>query len=199
MMQAIIDGLTQPLTEEEKITGMPPEAAPEPRLLEPDTEDNLRRLFKDREWTDFNPIILPTEKRVAAMLQGTSHKPDEVVGGRRGSRTMTVEKAAVYAAIAAVSQAKWNLQQKHIISPLTGLVFDVYYRSGEFAPAGQPLVSLLAPKNIKLIFFVPETLLGTIKIGQVVHFTYDGAPKPKTAIIDFISPKVLIPSYTNAA
>ena len=59
--------------------GMPPEGAPEPRLLKPDTEDNLRRLFKDREWTDFNPIILPTEERVTAMLTGTSHKPDEVV------------------------------------------------------------------------------------------------------------------------
>ena len=99
MMQAIIDGLTKPLTDEEKKEGMPPEGTPEPRLLEPDTEDNLRRLFKDREWTDFNAIILPTEKRVAAMLKGTSHKPDEVVS-KRGSREMTVEKAAVYAGMA---------------------------------------------------------------------------------------------------
>ena len=99
MMQAIIDALTKPLTDEEKKEGMPPEATPEPRLLEPDTEDNLRRLFKDREWTDFNPIILPTEERVAAMLKGTSHSPDEVVG-RSFSREMTVEKAAVYAVMA---------------------------------------------------------------------------------------------------
>jgi len=99
MMQAIIDGLTQPLTDEEKIAGRPPEAAPEPRLLKPDTESNLRRLFKDREWTDFNPIILPTEKRVAAMLQGTSRKPNEAVSGF-GARRMTVEKAAVYAVMA---------------------------------------------------------------------------------------------------
>jgi hypothetical protein len=99
MMQAIIDALTVPLTDEEKKEGMPPEGAPEPRLLKPDTEDNLRRLFKDREWTDFNPIILPTEERVAAMLKGTSHQPDEVVG-KSFSREMTVEKAAVYAVMA---------------------------------------------------------------------------------------------------
>ena len=49
MMQAIIDALTEPLTEDETKSGMPPEGIPEPRLLEPDTEDNLRRLFKDRE------------------------------------------------------------------------------------------------------------------------------------------------------
>jgi hypothetical protein len=99
MMQAIIDALTMPLTDEEKKEGMPPEGIPEPRLLEADTEVNLRRLFKDREWTDFNPIILPTEERVAAMLKGTSHKPDEVVC-KSFSREMTVEKAAVYAVMA---------------------------------------------------------------------------------------------------
>lgn len=99
MMQAIIEGLTTPLTDEEMKTGMLPEAAPEPRLLKAETEDNLRRLFKEREWTDFNPVILPTEKRVAEMLKGTSHKPDEVVS-EDSSRKMTVEKAAVYAVMA---------------------------------------------------------------------------------------------------
>jgi hypothetical protein len=101
MMQAVIDALTAPLMEEEKKSGVPAEAVAEPRLLPPDTEDNLRRLFKDKEWTDFNPIILPTEKKVAEMLKGTSHKPDEVVcKGFGSSRQMSVEKAAVYAVMA---------------------------------------------------------------------------------------------------
>ncbi len=99
MMQAIMDALTKPLVDEEMKSGMPAGAASEPRLLKPDTEANLRRLFKDKEWTDFNPIILPTEEKVAAMLKGTSRKPDEVVS-RLGSREMTVEKAAVYAVMA---------------------------------------------------------------------------------------------------
>jgi len=99
MMQAIIEALTKPLTEEEKKGGMPPAAAPEPRLLKPDTEDNLQRLFKEKEWTDFLPIVLPTEEKVAAMLKGTSRKPQEIVS-RMGSREMTVEKAAIYAVMA---------------------------------------------------------------------------------------------------
>jgi hypothetical protein len=99
MMQAIIDALTKPLTDEEKKSGMPAEAAPEPRLLKPDTEANLQRLFKDKEWTDFNAIILPTEERVAAMLKGTSQKPDKVVC-KYGSRELTVEKAAIIAVMA---------------------------------------------------------------------------------------------------
>ena len=104
IMQAIVNGFTIPLTEEEQITGIPPEAAPEPRFLPPDTEDSLQRLFKDKDWTDFNPIILPTEERVAAMLKCTSHAPDELVKEASGTfgtnRPFTVEKVAIIAVMA---------------------------------------------------------------------------------------------------
>lgn len=104
VMEAIIDGLTRPLIAEEKRTGIPEEAAVEPRFLPPDTEDNLQRLFKERRWTDYNPFILPTEERVAAMLKGTSHRPDEVVKTGAGTfgttRPFTVEKVAVIAVMA---------------------------------------------------------------------------------------------------
>jgi len=95
--------LTVPLTEEEKYAGTPPEMEAESRLIGPDTEDNLQRLFKDRDWTDYNPIILPTEERVAEMLKGTSHNPNEViktVTWPGGNRELTVEKAAVCAVMA---------------------------------------------------------------------------------------------------
>jgi hypothetical protein len=103
MMEAIIDAFTEPLTEEEQISGQPPEAAAEPRLLPADTEDNLQQLFKDKDWTDYNPVILPTEERVAAMLTGTSHPPDKVVAKLSwpgGMRDLTVEKTAVCAVMA---------------------------------------------------------------------------------------------------
>jgi len=104
MMQAIIEGFTKPLSDEEKLSGIPNAAAPEPRILRADTEDNLQRLFKDRNWTDYNPVILPTEERVAAMLKGTSHKPDEVVKSAAGTfgtrRPFTVEKVATLAVMA---------------------------------------------------------------------------------------------------
>ena len=54
-----------------------------PRLLPPDTEDNLQQLFIENRWTDFLPVVLPTEERVAAMLKGTSQPPDKVVGRMR--------------------------------------------------------------------------------------------------------------------
>ena len=104
MMQAIVEGLTKPLTAEEKMSGTPAESIPEPRLLRADTEENLQRLFKEKCWTDYNPVIIPTEERVAAMLKGTSHKPDEIVKSAAGTfgtrRPFTVEKVATLAVMA---------------------------------------------------------------------------------------------------
>ncbi|HEX5777936.1 MAG TPA: UGSC family (seleno)protein [Xanthobacteraceae bacterium] len=76
-----------------------------PRLVEPDTEENLHRLFAENHWTDTLPIILPTEERVAEMLAHTSHAPDKVVGrmqatANRGAWELTVEKVAVNAVMA---------------------------------------------------------------------------------------------------
>ena len=62
LMTAVVNALTSPLTAEEKVSGAPSEESVEPRLLPPDSEDNLRQLFEAKEWTDFNSIILPTEQ-----------------------------------------------------------------------------------------------------------------------------------------
>ncbi len=100
VMTAIIDALTTPLTKSETH----PEAPPEPRFLKPDTEENLQRLFKDRGWTDYNPVMLPTEERVMNMLEGTSHDPNEVIKEASGTfgtkRPFTVEKIAIIAVMA---------------------------------------------------------------------------------------------------
>jgi hypothetical protein len=112
MMKAIIDAFTLPLTANEKISGKSPDAKVEPRLLKADTEDNLQQFFKDNDWTDYNPIILPTEERVAAMLKGTSLPPTKVVRTLNwpgGSRAMTVEKVAVCAVMAGAKPSMFPL------------------------------------------------------------------------------------------
>ena len=106
VMQEVIEGLTNPLdaADLKEITF----ERSTPRLVEPDTEENLHHLFRANLWTDQLPIILPTEERVAAMLGHTSHKPDEVVGHMRSTHfreywEYTVEKVAVNAVMAGAS------------------------------------------------------------------------------------------------
>jgi hypothetical protein len=102
-MQFVIEGLTNPLDDED-LAGVSFDRSA-PRLLEPDTEENLQRRFVEERWTDFLPVVLPTEERVKAMLAGTSRKPDEVVGRMRPTAfrefwEFTVEKVAVNAVMA---------------------------------------------------------------------------------------------------
>ena len=93
------------------------------------------------------------------------------------------------AARAALAQAEWKLAQKSVRSPLAGLVNDTNYVPGEWVPAGAPVVSLLPPQNIKARFFVPETVLGAVRIGQQVEMRCDGCAAPVAAQITFISPQ----------
>lgn len=102
-VRELIEGLTAPLGDED-LAGLSFERS-RPRLLEPDSEDSLHRLFLENHFTDCLPIVLPTEERVEAMLAGTSHARDEIVGRLRPTRfrefwEFDVEKVAVNAVMA---------------------------------------------------------------------------------------------------
>jgi len=103
-LQQIYDQLTQPLTAEEMYAGMMPEQVP-PRLVEPDTAENLEAYFHAQGWTDGLPIVLPTEERVAAMIAGCNRSPHEYVGKMQTNPvypplTYDVERVAVNAVMA---------------------------------------------------------------------------------------------------
>ena len=91
---------------------------------------------------------------------------------------------------AALQQARWKLQQKQIASPRSGLVFDTLYRPGEWVAAGSPIVQLLPPENIEVRFFVPETTVGSLKLGQNISVHCDGCSADVPAAITFISNQV---------
>jgi len=104
LMPEVIDALTRPLTDEEKKPKAMRRRA-RPRLLQPDTEESLLRLFLENGWTDGAPIVLPTEERVAHMLTGTAAEPNEVVGQmtitiHQEKLEYTVEKVAINAVMA---------------------------------------------------------------------------------------------------
>jgi hypothetical protein len=91
VMQEIIENLTRPLTAEEKKTGTIEQSAGPDRFT--DTPDKLQQMFMDERMTDYMPIVLPTEERVADMLKGTSHSPNEVVGKMAAHTQMGGENA----------------------------------------------------------------------------------------------------------
>ncbi len=88
---------------------------------------------------------------------------------------------------AALDKAKWAFDQKQQFAQENAQVHDTLYRQGEWVAAGNPVVVLLPPANIKVRFFVPQEFLPQIKIGASVNVTFDGSERIHAATINYIS------------
>lgn len=98
-------------------------------------------------------------------------------------------QADASAALAAVEQADWRLKQKSAVATVSGVVTDTLFVRGEWVGAGQPVVTLLPPGNIKARFHVEEPRLGAVKVGQAVELRCDGCSEPIPARVTWISPQ----------
>jgi len=99
VLDQIIEGLTEPLTEEEKTSVIRSNSEAMP--FEVESLDGISELFYKRGWTTGWPIIAPTEEAVENMLRGTDLPRDYVVGmipPMNGKAT--VEKIAINAVMA---------------------------------------------------------------------------------------------------
>ena len=107
------------------------------------------------------------------------------LAGRSGE--IGAAEAALHAAEAALAQAETRLARRRVLSPANARVQDVFFRAGEVVNAGQPVLSLLPPQNLRLRFYVPEPLLATLSLGQAIFVTCDSCPAGLEAKISFIS------------
>ena len=105
------------------------------------------------------------------------------------AQQIAAAKAQVAQSSASVSKANWSYQQTHIKAPVAGLVDNRFYTQGEWIAAYQPIVSILAKENIKVLFFVPEADLSQLKYQQEVTLHLDGSQAPLKAKISFIAPQ----------
>jgi hypothetical protein len=98
-MKDVVEGLTRPLSPEEKSpkqqTGKTPRVAFKGSLQE------VNQFYYRKGWGDGLPIVPPTEEAVAEMLTGTDLPPDHIVATiipRKGKAT--IEKIAINAVMA---------------------------------------------------------------------------------------------------
>jgi HlyD family secretion protein len=102
-------------------------------------------------------------------------------------KEIAAARAEVEAARAVLAQSEWRLQQRAVSASANSLVHDTYYSEGEWVAAGNPVVSLLPPGNLKMRFFVPETVVGALKLGQEVRASCDGCGAAIPAKISYVS------------
>ncbi|NWG71480.1 MAG: HlyD family efflux transporter periplasmic adaptor subunit [Parvularculaceae bacterium] len=68
---------------------------------------------------------------------------------------------------------KKRLADLEVSAPAAGTVERIYRRSGEMVAAGDPVLALLPPANLKIRFYAPEGLLSQIAVGGAVSVSCD--------------------------
>ncbi len=106
---------------------------------------------------------------------------------------IAAQRAAVAAAAAALQQARWQRAQLRVVAPAAGVVADVVAHAGEALTAGATVVDLLPAANLRVLFYVPEADLSSLRYGEALAVSCDGCGAGFAAHISYIAPK---PEYT---
>jgi HlyD family secretion protein len=141
--------------------------------------------------SDFDRGRLTHERNVRALDEISAQITTARLGAR--SDAIAAAEAEVAAATAAGERIDWSVTEKTQFAPRAALVFDTLYREGEFVAAGNPVVSLLPPENLKVRFFVPEAEFAALQPGARVQVTITGRATPVEARVNYLSPR---PEYT---
>ncbi len=191
----------------------PPELAViHAQLLQAEASAQKSALQRQRDEAQFRAGGISQEQLEATLAQDRSDQArvrelqSQVEVARLPGRAQQLQAQSdqVQAARAMLAQADWRLDQKSVAAPAQGLIYDTLYREGEWVAAGSPVVRMLPPQNIKLRFFVPETVLGKIAVGGAVSLHCDGCAADLPATISYVSseaeytPPVIYSNETRA-
>lgn len=146
--------------------------------------------------TDGGVISKEELERSARGLEAQRARVDQLTAdletARLGARPDEIAAAVDHVAAqrAVLGQAEWALRRKTAQAPAAGFVQDTLYRQGEWVAAGQPVVVLLPPANVKVRFFVPQPQLATIRAGLPFRIRIDGTPRDYEGHVTYISTRV---------
>jgi HlyD family secretion protein len=89
---------------------------------------------------------------------------------------VNVADAAVKQAEAALGILQVQSNKMTLKSPVSGLVTRRAVNSGEIAAPNAPLLTIANLETVKLTIYVPETQIGSIKIGDTIPIQVDSFP-----------------------
>lgn len=161
-----------------------------------DAHADLRRIRPLVQQGWYAPARLDDAKAAAeaadAQVRAARRQRDAAALGAREDQVRAADARVIQAA-AAASGAGARLSDVAPTAPQKARIENVFFHPGEWAPANQPILSLLPDARIKLRFFVPERDLAAYRVGRTVRFTCDGCARDLSARIEFISPR---PEFT---
>lgn len=119
--------------------------------------------------------------------RATFARAEQLVKTNTGTqKALDDAQAVLREAEAKLNAAQTRLARRSVLSPVAGVVQQVYFREGELVVAGRPIVAILPPGNVKVRFYVAQALLPRIAIGDTVTVHCDGCATQQ-AKISFIA------------
>ena len=150
-------------------------------------EETKASLAQEEANLKYTETELARENGLAREDIGTPQTREAAENNAKQSRARIAQlKAQISQMEASLNGAAYTLSQRLVVAQTQGPVEDVYFRPGEYVPAGTSVVELLPPANVYVRFFVPETQLANVHLGKKVEVSCDGC-KPMAATITFIA------------
>ena len=139
-------------------------------------------------------IYAPARLDQERATRDTARAQVETVRRQRAVGALGARSDAIAAADQQAAQARGGLSGAEAVlrtlsplAPTDARVQQVFFRQGEWAPAGQPVLALLPDGRIKVRFFVPERSVTLYRPGGTVRFGCDGCPGLRNARISWVS------------
>ena len=126
---------------------------------------------------------LARQRNLMAAKAGTAQQLDLAQSAYAQAVARVISLRAQEAqARAGLAGSGYDLAEREVRSRVNGRIEDIYFRTGEYAPASTPILSVLPPENVYVRFFVPETQFAKVKVGDRVSITCDGCEKIEARI-----------------
>ncbi|MEO6015039.1 MAG: biotin/lipoyl-binding protein [Devosia sp.] len=100
---------------------------------------------------------------------------------------LAAAQSAMVAAKADATNAKAALDNRTIVAAESGRVERLFFRAGEVAGAGTPVLSLSGAGTMKIKFYVGEAERAEFSLGQIVDVSCEGCPDGLSATIDYFA------------
>lgn len=94
----------------------------------------------------------------------------------RARQAVAVARAQQAAAQAQVREADADLAETRIVAPASGTIITRMVETGEVVPAGKPLLTLVNLDAVFLKMYVPEPMLGKIRLNASAEIRVDAFP-----------------------
>jgi len=125
-------------------------------------------------------------QRIAAGMERL-HAQLAVAGERGRSDQVAAAQAEIEARVALLDDARRIQAEMTVLAPASGRVDRLILNAGELASPQASVLRFLPDQAVKLIFFVPETVVASLHAGDPVRMQCDGCGGSRSAKVTRIA------------